>query len=190
MAACNTTTPARRNRSSFANSLLANMEPTEDAAPLFVRVGEAFHRAPNALVINHARRLVAAHFRPGAPVLENRQQLLEFVTLEIGPRDHEVFGLILLDSRHRLIDYVELFHGTVDGSMIYPRQVVECVLERRAAAVVFLHNHPSGNAEPSPNDILETDRLRRALALIDVRVLDHLIVGDSVVSFAERGILR
>jgi DNA repair protein RadC len=123
-------------------------------------------------------------------VLENRQQLLEFVTLEIGPRDHEVFGLILLDTRHRFIDYVELFHGTVDGSMVYPRQVVECVLEHRAAVVVLLHNDPSGNAEPSLDDILETDRLRRALALIDVTVVDHLIVGHTVVSFAERGILR
>ena len=117
------------------------------------------------------------------------RRLREFVTLEIGLRDHEVFALILLDSRYRLIDYVELFHGTVDGTQVYARHVIECAIEYKATAVILVHNHPSGATEPSGADIMTTERLRRALALIDVRVVDHLIVGEQVTSFAERGML-
>jgi DNA repair protein RadC len=189
MAACQCTTPARRNRSSFATQLLADIEPDKDAAPLFIKSGEVLSPAPDSLVLKHARRLVAAHFRPGAPMLRDRARLREFLMLQIGPRDHEVFALILLDSRHRLIDYVELFHGTVDGSMVYARHVLECVIQHKATAVILVHNHPSGTSEPSDADIMTTERLRRALALIDVRVVDHLIVGEDVTSFVERGML-
>ena len=189
MAECESTTLVRRNRSPFATRLLADLEMDEGATPLFVKAGDAFHQAPDAVVLRHARRLVAAHFRPGAPVLQNRQQLREFVILQIGARDHEVFALILLDGRLRLIDYVELFHGTVDGTHVYPRHVLECVLENRAQSVILVHNHPSGIAEPSSADIMTTERVRRALALIDVRVVDHLIVGESIFSFAAQGIL-
>ena len=100
-----------------------------------------------------------------------------------------MFALILLDSRYRLIDYVELFHGTVDGTMVYARHVVECVIEYKATAVILVHNHPSGIAEPSSADVMTTERVRRALALIDVRVVDHLIVGERVMSFVERGMM-
>ena len=189
MATCESTTPARRNRSSFAARILANLEADADAAPLFIKLGETFCPAPDALVLKHARRLVAVHFRPGAPVFHDVRQLREFVTLELGPRDHEVFALILLDSRYRLIDYVELFHGTVDGTQVYARHVLECVIEYKAIAVILVHNHPSGTTEPSSADVMTTERVRRALALIDVRVVDHLIVGERVVSFAERGMM-
>jgi len=169
--------------------MLASAEAAANAAPLFVKTGDEFQRAPDALVMEHARRLVADHFRPGAPVLHSIQRLREFLMLEVGPRDHEVFALILLDSRYRLIDYIELFHGTVDGTVVYARHVVECVIEYKATAVILVHNHPSGITEPSSVDVMTTERVRRALALIDVRVVDHLIVGERVVSFAERGML-
>jgi len=95
-----------------------------------------------------------------------------------------------LDNQHRLIKYEELFFGTIDGASVHPREVVKHALKYNAAAVIFAHNHPSGVAEPSQADQRITDRLKSALLLVDVRVLDHMIVGDKeVLSFAERGLL-
>jgi len=102
----------------------------------------------------------------------------------------EVFACMYLDNQHRLIQYEELFFGTIDGASVHPREVVKRVLEHNAAAVIFAHNHPSGLAEPSQADQRITDRLKSALSLVDVRVLDHMIIGDiEVLSFAERGLL-
>lgn len=102
----------------------------------------------------------------------------------------EVFACLYLDNQHRLIKYEELFFGTIDGASVHPREVVKGALEHNAAAVIFAHNHPSGIAEPSQADQRITDRLKSALLLVDVRVLDHMIVGDrEVVSLAERGLL-
>ena len=102
--------------------------------------------------------------------------------------DHEVFAALFLDSQHRLIAYEVLTHGTLDGASIYPREVVKAALRLGAAAVIFAHNHPSGFAEPSAADRVLTDRLRDALSLVDVRVLDHFVIGEGrPVSFAERG---
>jgi DNA repair protein RadC len=98
--------------------------------------------------------------------------------------------MIALDSRHRLIAHLQLFRGTIDGSSVHPREVVKEALKHNAAAVIFAHNHPSGMAVPSHADELITQRLKDALALIDVRVLDHLIIGsEGLTSFAERGLL-
>lgn len=102
--------------------------------------------------------------------------------------DHEVFAALFLDSQHRLIAYEAITHGTIDGASIYPREVVKAALRLGAAAIIFAHNHPSGVAEPSAADRVLTDRLREALQLVDVRVLDHFVVGEGrPVSFAERG---
>src|SRR5262245_53918153 len=132
MATCDFTTPVRRYRSAFASLVLADIETDTNAASLFVKTGETFDPAPVDLVLRQARRLVTAHFRLGAPVLDNRERLREFVTFEIGTRDHEVFALILLDSANRFIAYEELFHGTVDGVTVHPRIVLECVIEHKA----------------------------------------------------------
>jgi DNA repair protein RadC len=107
--------------------------------------------------------------------------------LKLGPRDREVFAVILLDARLRLIEYVELFEGSVDGAAVFPREVVRCAVGKRAAAVVLVHNHPSGGAEPSAADRVVTGRLREALGLVDVGVVDHFIVGERVCSMRERG---
>ncbi|MDT8311690.1 MAG: DNA repair protein RadC [Methylophaga sp.] len=102
--------------------------------------------------------------------------------------DHEVFACLFLDTRHRLISFEPLFRGTIDGASVYPREVVKQALKHNAAAVIFAHNHPSGIAEPSQADIQITRRLRSALALIDIRVLDHIIVGDAdTCSLAQQG---
>jgi DNA repair protein RadC len=113
-----------------------------------------------------------------------------FLRLRLADCRNEVFGCLFLDNRNRIIAVRELFQGTIDGASIYPRVVVQRALEMNAAAIVFFHNHPSGVAEPSHADEAITRRLKAALALVDIRVLDHFVVsaGESV-SFAERGLL-
>jgi DNA repair protein RadC len=104
--------------------------------------------------------------------------------------EREVFGCLFLDNRHRLIALEEMFLGTIDGASVHPREVVKRALKLNAAAVILAHNHPSGVAEPSQADELITARIRDALALVDIRVLDHLVVGGTTVtSFAERGLI-
>ena len=101
----------------------------------------------------------------------------EFFCLRLGRYEHEVFACAFLDNRHNLIAVEEMFRGTIDGASIHPREVAKAALQHNAAAVIFAHNHPSGNAEPSQADKTITKRLKQALALIDVRTLDHFIVG-------------
>lgn len=123
------------------------------------------------------------------PPLTSPRQAGDYLLAQLRDRDHEVFCCLFLDNRHRLIGFEELFRGTIDGASVHPREVVKRALERRAAAVILAHNHPSGVAEPSRADEVITVRLRDALALVDIRVVDHVIVGDGVcVSLAERGI--
>ncbi|QLE87252.1 MULTISPECIES: RadC family protein [Shewanella] len=112
----------------------------------------------------------------------------DYLMRQLADRAYEVFGILLLDSQHRVIQFVELFRGTIDSASVYPREVVKLVLEEKAAAVIVCHNHPSGVAEPSHADRRITERLKQALATIDVSLLDHMVVGDrDIVSFAERG---
>jgi DNA repair protein RadC len=114
----------------------------------------------------------------------------DYLRLRLYGLPHEVFACLFLDNRNRVIRYEELFQGTIDGASVHPREVVRRVIEVNAAAVIFAHNHPSGVAEPSQADLRITQRLKEALALIDVRVLDHLIIGEGAgTSLAERGLL-
>ena len=120
--------------------------------------------------------------------LNDPQQVRHWLRTELRDRDCEVFACAFLDSRHRLIRYQELFAGGLDGTEVYPRTVLQHCLQHQAAAVLLVHNHPSGHPEPSAADHAVTARLKQALALVDIRVLDHFIVaGNSVTSFAERG---
>ena len=124
------------------------------------------------------------------PVLANPRSVSEYLAVHYAGQQREVFGCLFLDNRHRLIRFDEVFHGTIDGASVHPREVVKLALARNAAAVILAHNHPSGVAEPSQADELITVRLRDASALVDIRVLDHLVVGgNAVVSFAERGLI-
>ncbi|MGQ9658647.1 MAG: RadC family protein [Thermochromatium sp.] len=123
-------------------------------------------------------------------VLTSPEATRDYLKLRLYGLPHEIFACLFLDNRHRVIVYEELFRGTIDGASVHPREVVRRVIETNAAAVIFAHNHPSGVAEPSQADLRLTQRLKEALALIDVRVLDHIIVGDGDgTSFAERGLL-
>lgn len=119
----------------------------------------------------------------------NVEAVKEYLAVKLGGHDREVFAVLLLDSSHHLLEYRELFFGTIDAAGVFPREVVKAALEANAAAVILAHNHPSGNPEPSQADMKITKRLVDALALIDVRVLDHVVVGRECVSFAERGLL-
>jgi DNA repair protein RadC len=113
-----------------------------------------------------------------------------FLRLRLAGREREVFAALFLDSQHRLIEYRELFLGTLDSATVHPREVLRYALELNAAAVILAHNHPSGVAEPSRADIALTERLRSVLALVDIRLLDHLVVVPGLaVSFAERGLI-
>ncbi len=103
--------------------------------------------------------------------------------------NHEVFGCLMLDNKHRVIVFRELFSGSINSASVYPREVVKQALADNAAAVILAHNHPSGIAEPSQSDIQITRRLSQALELVDIRVLDHLVIGDEVVCFSERGLI-
>jgi DNA repair protein RadC len=127
--------------------------------------------------------------RPGLE-LPSPNSTRDYLRVLLADRKAEVFGCMYLDNRHRVIETAELFQGTIDGAAVYPRVVVQQALTLNAAAVMFFHNHPSGVAEPSHADEAITRRLKDALALVDIRVLDHFIVtaGESL-SFAERGLL-
>lgn len=137
-----------------------------------------------------AQRQLAEPLKRDGP-LNSPTAVREFLHARLRDRPYEVFCCLYLDNRNRLIMFEELFRGTIDGASVHPREVVRRAIEHNAAALILAHNHPSGIAEPSQADELITRRLQSALGLIDIRILDHLVVGDGeTVSFAERGLLR
>ena len=144
-------------------------------------------RSEKSSVIALALKVLSNRYRPGR-VFTAPRDIQQFLRLKLSGRRNEVFGIVYLDTRHRLIGMAELFHGTVDGSTVYPRVVVQSTLENNAAAVILFHNHPSGVAEPSEADRNITQKLGQALDLVDIRLLDHIVVTDGAcVSLAERG---
>ena len=138
-------------------------------------------------VLELAKRQLAEELKRDT-VFTDPGAVRRFLQIHLSGRMQEVFVALFLDTRHRLIAVEDMFFGTVDGASVYPREVVRQALDHNASAVIFAHNHPSGVAEPSRDDCRITERLKSALALIDVRVLDHIIVGaGATVSLAERG---
>ncbi len=157
---------------------------------LLVRDAEGHYLPATAdQILAAARRIVDLKVQRGAP-FNAPEVVKEYLGAKLAGFEHEVFAVLFLDNRHRLIDYVEMFRGTIDSASVYPREVVKEALKRNAAAVILSHNHPSGNAEPSQADRTLTGRLKDALSLVDVRTLDHIVVaGLERVSFAELGLL-
>ncbi len=140
-------------------------------------------------VIAAARHHLTHRIRRGRAITKPND-VRDFLSVELGALEHEVFAVIFLDKRHRVISYLEMFRGTIDGASVHPREVVKEALARNAAAVILAHPHPSGIAEPSQADEQITRRLKDALDLLDIRILDHFIIaGGDVMSFAERGLL-
>jgi DNA repair protein RadC len=146
-------------------------------------------RSEMAAVLELARRSIATELA-ARPVFDSPAKVKDYLQLQLGGREHEVFAVLFVDAHSRLLRLEEMFRGTLSQTSVYPREVARRALELGAAAVILAHNHPSGAAEPSRADELLTQTLKSALALVDVRVLDHLVVGQAaVVSFAERGLL-
>ena len=155
------------------------------------------HRVPGEMTDTQAR-YEADILREAEAILRKRWARLgtlddprasaDWLRMHCASMTAEVFGVIFLDTKHRILATRELFRGTLDGCSVAPREVVRAVIEANAAAVVLYHNHPSGNAEPSRADVALTQTLKQALDLIGCRVLDHLIAGETVTSLAQRGL--
>jgi DNA repair protein RadC len=134
-------------------------------------------------------RYLRERLRPGVTI-GSPADSQEFLLASLRDRPHEVFCCLFMDNRHRVLAFDELFRGTIDAAAVYPREIVKQALGRNAAAVILAHNHPSGIAEPSQSDQLITRRIRDALELVDIRLLDHFVIGDNCcVSLASRGML-
>ena len=139
-------------------------------------------------VVEMSRRFLQEKMKRG-DAMSNVSDVKNYLKSRLQNYPFEVFACLFLDNKHRVIEYEELFRGTIDAASVHPREVVRRVLHHNAAAIVLAHNHLSGVAEPSQSDNLITQKLKDALQLIDVRLLDHFVIGDEVVSFAERGLL-
>ncbi len=170
----------------------AGLQRADDAALRGIKgvkgLGPA-KRAELLAVFEIARRALAQRLA-AAPVFDSPQAVKDHLALHLAGQDHEVFAALFLDGQHRLLRYEALFHGTLTQTSVHPRELVRRALALNAAAVIVAHNHPSGVAEPSRADEFLTQTLKSTLALVDVRLLDHLVVGrGQVVSLAERGLL-
>lgn len=140
-------------------------------------------------ILEAARQVIDQKIRRGTS-FSSPSEVKDYLKAKLSGYEREVFAVMLMDSKHCLIEYVELFQGTIDQAAVYPREVVKLAMQHNAAAMIISHNHPSGSPEPSRADELLTKRLKEALALVDVRVLDHIIVaGNDTTSFAERGLI-
>jgi DNA repair protein RadC len=156
---------------------------------LMVRDEEGQYRpATGEEIIEAAMEEMRRRFARGVSIT-SPEATKDFLQLKLARLEHEVFAVLWLDNRHRVIAFEELFRGTIDGASVHPREVVKQAMRHNAAAAILAHNHPSGVAEPSQADQRITQRLRDALALVEVRVLDHVIVAENTCSFAERGLL-
>lgn len=157
---------------------------------LLVRDDQGRYMQATADQILEAARQVIDQKIPRGALFTSPELVKDYLRTKLVGFEHEVFAVLFLDTKHRLIEYIELFRGTIDSASVYPREVVKEALRVNAAAVIFSHNHPSGNPEPSQADKLLTQRLRDALAVVEIRALDHIVVGsEGTVSFAERGLL-
>ena len=187
LAGCSAVDLAREALTSFGGlSALLSAERNRFCAAR--GLGEARYTVLQA-ALEISRRHVLAAVRE-RDVLSSPEEVRAYLSLHLAGLGHEVFSVLLLDNRHRVIEYRELFRGTIDSAAVYPREVVKRCLASNAAAVIFAHNHPSGVAEPSDTDVRLTRKLVDALALVDIRVLDHLVIGQGVqTSLAERGLL-
>jgi DNA repair protein RadC len=156
---------------------------------LMAKDGEGMREATDAEIVVAAREVLGRRFRRGA-ALTSPKVAREYLAMKYALHEREVFVAIWLDTRHRVLGHTELFHGTIDGASVHPREVVKEALRQNASACLISHNHPSAVAEPSRADEAITQRLKAALELVDIRLVDHLITaGGTCVSLAERGVL-
>jgi DNA repair protein RadC len=177
-------------RSLKVRSESGRLMPVNTVSTDFVReAAVGLTAVPDAEILEAAFRILARRMARGS-CLGSPKATCQYLMLRFAELEHEVFAVIFLTKRHTVIACEDLFHGTIDGASVHPRIVVKKALEHNAAAVIVAHNHPSGIAEPSQADELITQRLKEALALMDIRLLDHIVTaGASAVSLAERGLI-
>lgn len=141
-------------------------------------------------IINQAIEILETEIKSAGQVFTDPDMVRSYLALSLRPLEREVFAVMFLNNQHALIEFEIMFKGTIDSSSVHPREVVKAALLHNAAALIFAHNHPSGVAEPSQADRRITDRLVQILDMVEIRVLDHFIVGDGeIFSFAESGLI-
>ena len=151
--------------------------------------GGKYLPAPKETILSEARRLGSTQLRRGV-VIDCSEKAKEAISQKLLSHSHEMFACLFLDATHRVLAFAEMFRGSINCATVYPREVVKEALRFKAAAVIFAHNHPSGDSKPSSQDIELTKKLSDILKVVDVRVLDHLVVGETVVSMADAGYLQ
>lgn len=170
-------------------SSFASIDSSNSSVLLVRDVAGDYRQVDADEVLQAAQEVLLARVH-GGDVLASPQAVRDFLRVKLGTLAHEMFAVVHLDSQNRVIDYVEMFRGTVSQTSVYPREVVRESMMRNSAALLLVHNHPSGSTQPSKADEMLTQTLKTALALVDVRVLDHLIVaGNDILSMAERGLM-
>lgn len=178
--------------SMMENALTTNIEDLHETVPVIKTYqvedasGQVYEFEPEQL-IRAAQHCIQERFVMDRPQMNGAESAKAYIQVLIGHYQHEVFMALWLDNKHKLIRHEVMFRGTIDSAAVYPREVVKAAIRYNAAAVIFAHNHPSGCNEESESDIHITKKLKEALALIDIRLLDHLIVGKEVKSLAEQG---
>lgn len=148
------------------------------------------HKDQQDKIIARALRILEERAKYNEQTLSTPTDVKNYLRLKLGEVEHEVFCCVWLDSQHKVIDFEEMFRGTINQTSVYPREIVKAALRHNAAAVIFAHNHPSGVLEPSSADIQLTSTLKKTLDMVDVRTLDHFIVSAAgIVSLAEKGLM-
>jgi DNA repair protein RadC len=184
--------PARCTELTMSHDLsssFASFDSSNSSVLLVRDVAGDYRPADAGEVLQAAQQVLLSRVR-GSDVLASPQAVRDFLRVKLGALEHEMFAVVHLDAQNRVIEYVEMFRGTVSQTSVYPREVVREAMMRNSAAVLLVHNHPSGSTQPSRADEMLTQTLKAALSLVDVRVLDHLIVaGSDILSLAERGLM-
>jgi DNA repair protein RadC len=145
--------------------------------------------APEKLVLTEANRLSGYRLRRGT-MIASSDAAKSVIGYKLRDKQNEIFACLFLDSGHRVLAFKEMFQGSINKATVHPREVVKEALQSNAAAIIFAHNHPSGDSKPSDQDIALTEILKKILNIIDVRVLDHLVIGEEIFSFADQGLLN
>lgn len=161
---------------------------SEDPAKYDVDIDNTFDIEKQEEILSMAKAILEKRFKTTKEFFTNPEQVKLFLTLKLAELEYEVFSVMFLDNRHRLIKYEQMFRGTIDGASVYPREIVKRALELNSNAIIISHNHPSGNPVPSMADEAITNRIKEACNLLEIRLLDHIVVGkEGTVSFAETG---
>lgn len=156
---------------------------------LYIQENKSTYRLANEDEIIYEAISIYNRFFARGEALSSPDKARDMIKLKLARYEHEVFLCLFLDNQHKVISCEELFRGTIDAACVYPREVLKAALRLNASALIFAHNHPSGSSQPSDSDRQITSKLQQALSLVSIRVLDHFIIGESIYSFAEHGLV-